>query len=1464
MGIAEEGLDRNSYDWPSRYEALGRLGSGGGGEVWKIRDRYTDRHLALKLLDADFSYVQRAALVREALALQTLSAIGIPAPNDFGRSTSGRLYLSRELVAGEHLSQWLKEQKPTETALLEIMCTLAELVGKVHRAGFFHGDIKPENIIIQDGQPILVDFGLSAPFNEAGTPAPGLTPEFAGPELLQGAPLTARAEVYSLAATLRFSFQSIGVPLSEALEHVISRAHSSEASERYPSVDEYLSALRRAGGLPPSHRQMTHQLGLPAMPTDEFSRTALELVEKLGAGSALWIEGGEGSGRSTLLKRIAWDMSISGRTVIHLCGDFDERLVRNDLPMLKPGTVIAVDDWSTYSSEFRVAVREAVCDSASTLLITALKAEPLFSDELWPMPQYATALLAETLCRAVPCLSAGMAEQLVVALHHNPSQIDAMACRLAEVPVLSPAEIEAIGRGDANHESLPGGTPAQQIRHLLDSGRDGTAESLLDQYEQRSSLNEGERVIFRARLAIAQGEPARAQSLLAERSGPEADMWQARAQIGLGLFEEARSRLSAHPLDEESQIGGEASAYLALAENYLGDCEGAIKRLQSVNQAHPSADRARIISLCCLGLIQQQAGQIEEARLVLNQAISDAEHLGDGGNLAVLYSNRGVIERERGKLAQALLDFEASADIASKVGRRSALQHALLNLANMDLYLGRLSRARAAIDALEGQLGAEGTAQDAMLFGLRAELAALSGEGESARYYYGLCAKTYRDLGHHADAIESELELLVLSLEQGWLNPLDASGECRRLAQEIGEHGNHRELLAVAESWIKRRASDWASALSFATTAIEQSRNGGNRDWEWRALALRAQLYQSAGQHDAASADFNLVVTLLSQAAASLPADLRETFWSDPRRAPLRQKSAIGGLAAGSFAPRDATKSEYQTLLSPVASPLEVGLASLLEINRGFFGGMDSEGFCDRVSRAAEQLFESSCALVLLYDSQGALQIGGSEPGDSERRLFSRSVAEKAIASDELFLSLNAQSDANLSGSRSVHTLDLTGVACVPLRRPLEKAMGALYIELEAGKPRDVLLLLLRAMADQISIALEANRLQVENSRRTEELERSNARLAQANQEIESLLSSKTQALEKARQKILETDQQLQRQDGRFHMVGASASMNRLYSLIERVANNEIPALITGESGTGKELVARALHESSSRVSHPFLALNCGAIPEHLLESEIFGHVKGAFTSADRERKGLLREAGEGTVFLDEIGEMPPRMQTALLRVLQERQVTPVGSAASYPVRARFVFATHRDLKAMIAEGSFREDLYYRIHVVELNLPPLRSRLEDLPSLVQHFLGKFSLRYRREAGKISADALSYLQKQDWPGNIRQLEHVLLAAWIFAESGELSESELRRASAGALSETEPEISGVPGRSSPPQLGEGSDISMKTAASHSQHRRHEREAIIAALQAAQWNRAEAARIIGMPRRTFYRRLRDYGIQ
>ena len=310
-------------------------------------------------------------------------------------------------------------------------------------------------------------------------------------------------------------------------------------------------------------------------------------------------------------------------------------------------------------------------------------------------------------------------------------------------------------------------------------------------------------------------------------------------------------------------------------------------------------------------------------------------------------------------------------------------------------------------------------------------------------------------------------------------------------------------------------------------------------------------------------------------------------------------------------------------------------------------------------------------------------------------------------------------------------------------------------------------------------------------------------------------------------------------------MIGSSPVMRRLYDQLERLADSEAAVLICGESGTGKELVAHSIHESSSRRDGPFVAVNCAALPEALLESELFGHTKGAFTDARTDRKGLFLEAAGGTLFLDEIGEMPLAMQPKLLRALEESKVRPVGSDSEVPFDVRLVTATNRDLQSSVEDGTFREDLYYRINVIQIDLPPLRARGSDVLQLARHFVEKLAAEAGKQVAGISEPAAERLLSYSWPGNVRELRNVIERAVALTRFDKLAVDDLPEKIRNYRS-TQVFIGG----DDPEELVSFAEI--------------ERRYILHVLQSVAGNKTLAARILGLDRKTLYRKLQQYGAE
>lgn len=308
-------------------------------------------------------------------------------------------------------------------------------------------------------------------------------------------------------------------------------------------------------------------------------------------------------------------------------------------------------------------------------------------------------------------------------------------------------------------------------------------------------------------------------------------------------------------------------------------------------------------------------------------------------------------------------------------------------------------------------------------------------------------------------------------------------------------------------------------------------------------------------------------------------------------------------------------------------------------------------------------------------------------------------------------------------------------------------------------------------------------------------------------------------------------------------LIGKSPRIVEVYKTLARAALSGSTVLVTGESGTGKELVARAIHDNSQRKTNAFVAVNCGALAENLLESELFGHLKGSFTGAVSDKKGLFEEANGGTLFLDEIGDVTPALQIKLLRVLQESEIKLVGSTESKKVNVRLIAATHRDLESLVKAGKFREDLYYRLKVIAIELPALRDRMEDLQELVEHFLARFADKNKKQISHISEEAMELLRTYQWPGNIRELEHSIERAVAMSTGTILFPEDFPA-----------EI--LRGNLAPSEAGSPTPIQGSLEEMEKSH-------IIKVLQDVGFNKSKASEVLGIDRATLYRKAQRYGI-
>jgi transcriptional regulator with GAF, ATPase, and Fis domain len=822
-----------------------------------------------------------------------------------------------------------------------------------------------------------------------------------------------------------------------------------------------------------------------------------------------------------------------------------------------------------------------------------------------------------------------------------------------------------------------------------------------------------------------------------------------------------------------------------------------------------------------LGTALRRSGAFLEAAAAARRCLKLRAEIGDEAGLAVAEANLGLVYRELGLPGTALRHFRsASKAIDSERGAAALPRDAVdlvragIALAAGDVGDGRQARAQA-----------------------RAALAAVAGASPppfEAAPEHLLLALRFWDLAGGAvrDAVESFLERGAVRPHHApalWeaLRPRDA-GASGAPAASLPE-----SLAAAARAVLARLACASPRAAFYHRLTLLDATEGASE----RLDALEAQIaaVESFPERDARR---QAMVQLLrigidGARAARLRAGLRRLldemlFDLDARDRPSfeRRPEIQEALAMAKTTLAEDREDREASRSASV-------LAQVFRLNREILEEEEVDALFSKIVDAAVELCGAERG-VLALRRQGYLAIAaarsrGRDLADAENKV-SWTIIERSIARRAAALATNAREDLELGSIASVEDLDLRSVICAPLVAK-DESLGALYLDnpfaAAVFSPRD--LELLEHFCGQALLAWQS-------AERRRELAGLLERLEDANRRLDGELEA---TRKEARRKS-------QREERRFHgIVGDSPALRAVFQLVEAVAPTEIPLLITGESGTGKELVARAVHNESLRADRPFVVENCAAVPAALLESALFGHVKGAFTGADRNRRGLFELADGGTLFLDEIAEMPVELQTRLLRVLQEGEVRPVGSSELLRVDVRVIAATNRDVREAVRQGKLREDLYYRLQGAEIRLPALRERREDIPLLVEHFLGR-APRARERPLSVSSKAMARLVEYPWPGNVRELENEVRRLAVLSGGPTIG-----------LEALAPHVREGAGLAGPAQRGDAPPPVRPLAAV-------EREAIVNAMRSLRGQRGKAAEALGISRSTLYLKLREIGYE
>lgn len=885
------------------------------------------------------------------------------------------------------------------------------------------------------------------------------------------------------------------------------------------------------------------------------------------------------------------------------------------------------------------------------------------------------------------------------------------------------------------------------------------------------------------REALDRGDLATAASLL-----PPAGALAAEADDSLGAREELAALL-ALGLDDLEEAGAQAAA-LERRSLRRGD------------------DDVRARALSVLGMVAQRRGDPALARRRYHDAWSLAVERGDGHGAATYLVNLGGAALDAGDLGEALRALEDAVPALAARGRMPELARALANLASLRAWIGdRVTACRLAHRAAQAARTLGDRLAEAFAEAIAAECAVDPGEAIG-----GLCSAAAR-LGALGDAPRgaetfgraARRALLAGDLVQA-RDALERARGCCPEPVALRSVG----ALALGLRSPSPNPAECAALLGEAEAALGLDPSAETSLW---LGALRVGVALAHGDHPEATRLRAKHQGRVEALAASLPDAAAELF----REAHGLPEPGVV-LATND---RDGDAAAWRRLVS---------------ITRELQAEPRLDALLERIMDAVIELTGGRRGFLLLRSEDGTLRVRTARNvartdlrGDE--MAYSRSVAEEVARTGQRVVSLDALGDRTLGGAESVAALQLRSVLAVPLRLPGE-ILGTVYVDdrFRVGAFGDDAAEVAQAFADAAALSLD-------NARQRRALERSLRRTERLSAELARTVESQRAELAVARQATPDATR------GHYEaLVGRGAAMRQMLGLLDRVAPTTMPVLLQGESGTGKELVARALHANSPRAGRPFVAENCSAIPESLLESVLFGHTRGAFTGADRARPGLFEVADGGTLFLDEVGEMSPGMQARLLRVLQEGEVRPVGGDRARKVDVRVIAATHRDLAEMVRRGAFREDLFYRLAVVVVVIPPLRERREDIPALVAHFLDT-----RNPGVSIDRRALGRLVEAPWPGNIRQLQNELARAAVLAD-GMIRVEDL---SAAFLADRGP-------LDAPTDPAQADPLHLRRAVGSI-----ERDLVARALRAHGGNQSRAAKALGLSRFGLQKKLKRLGI-
>jgi transcriptional regulator with GAF, ATPase, and Fis domain/predicted negative regulator of RcsB-dependent stress response len=857
------------------------------------------------------------------------------------------------------------------------------------------------------------------------------------------------------------------------------------------------------------------------------------------------------------------------------------------------------------------------------------------------------------------------------------------------------------------------------------------------------------------------------------------------------------------------------------------------------------------------GSLYAKLGNYQQSLALFEEALKIYHRIGIREGLVPNLQNLAHLYLQQSQYQKALDTADESLIISKKIMKKDLIAISLNLIGKIHLKLGDLDHAEENLE--EAQSIMRNLKSLKWLYPFLMDL----GELNLLREDYEKAKKNFQESCFLARRMgdKKRESMGLIRLGEAHLKEKDFSKSTKAINKsiEIAEESKLRKELADASLLnarveIEKPGGDLLKAEMDSSDALETYRELKDTEQLWQANHTLGKIFLRRGKPEEARELLRRTHRFLEGIRSMLPDQWKKTFLNDPRRrefyyeweklkgyqdkkakAPKLEMEALGHAAELSLLRKRADS-----------------LTRLMEINKKINSTLYLRELLKTIITTAIDLTAAERGfLILLEDGKMQFEVAQSADGSAMKKPeydISKSIAEKVIRDGTPLISIDAQEDERFLEYASVHELQLRSVIAMPLRSK-GKIIGSIYLDSRLGKGvfTNDHIELLSLFSDQSGIAIE-------NASLYDELENKRKDIERLNLELQKTVDYQKSEMDDMKEELIEKQSTLEIRYRYGNIVGMNPKIQAVFNIIDKVADSKIPVIIYGDSGTGKELIARALHYNSVRKKKRFFTVNCSALTETLLESELFGYKKGAFTGADKDRKGIFEIADGGTLLLDEIGDMSLNMQSKLLRTLQDGEILPVGGKDVIRVDVRIISATNKNLKDLLEKKAFREDLYFRLNVAKINLPPLRERKDDIPLLVEHFLSKLARDEKKQKKAIDGAALKLLVSYAWPGNVRELEHEMAKLATFCKENIITQKCIKKYSS-FYDEARAEL-----RDSE-RFGKEALDDLKAFLTLEDL---EKKQILMALDKTDNNKSKSAQILGINRATLFRKLKKYGIE